>query len=286
MTTRTLGFGLLTAGLLVSLSACKDGNDCDTAAGEVCDTGSEGDADADSDSDSDTDSDADADFDDYAAAFSFYSGYQDGAHVNWTASDGSVGEPWVSVTIYEEAYFDDGDDRYSCTWNAYITEVATDNLGVDGLWYGAEMAFEGVEGGTDCANFNEEAWGSTDPTAAFEAMRWGLGWGPLGPNVGPSLEEAVNGSSYDWATDFEPYVFSYYLGFTSDTSMTFADSETVSDYGYAFAYEVDPSDMSMVFDSDEAAIQLELGSATEMPSAAFLQGAGWYLPYTSNFTGE
>lgn len=284
MTTRTLGFGLLTAGLLVSLSACKDGNDCDTAAGEVCDTGSEGDADADSDSDSDTDSDADADFDDYAAAFSFYSGYQDGAHVNWTASDGSVGEPWVSVTIYEEAYFDDGDDRYSCTWNGYIYEVGADDLGLSDLWYGSELEF--AEASTDCTGFDSTRWGSTTPSKTFESIRWGLGWGPLGDNVGPSLETAVNSAGYDWETDFEPYTFSYYLGFTDSASTSFADSETVSDYGYAMGFEVKPSDMSLTVDSDGYAVQLTLGTATKLPGAAFLQGLAWYLPYTTNFTGE
>ena len=245
MITRKLGLGLLTLSLLAGLSACTDKvEDCDTAAGEDC-TG-EGDADTDADADSDTDSDADADayFEPYAMGFNWITAYDDGAFTGWLASDGSDSQPFVSVTVYEEAYFDAGDERYSCTYNAYFNEVAIDNMGLEDLWYGAEVELaDAGEGSTDCSNFNTDDWGATDPSAALLANRFALGFGPLGPNVGPSLEQAVNDAGYDWENDYEPYAFSYYMAFTQDASAAFADTESASDYGFTYAYEVE-DDMS------------------------------------------
>ena len=283
MITRKLGLGLLTMSLLAGLSACTDkADDCDTAAGEIC---GEGDADTDADSDADTDSDADADafFEPYAMGFNWITAYDDGAYGSWLASDGTTSEPFVSVTVYEEAYFDAGDERYSCTFNAYFTEIATDNMGLDDLWYGAEVELSDAgEGSTDCANFNPDDWGATDPSGFLLDNRFGLGFGPLGPNVGPSLEQAVIDAGYDWDVDYAPYAFSYYMGYTKDAAAAFADTETVSDYGFTYAYEVE-DDMSLSSDADGNLVGIEAGSATEMPASAYLSGRAWYLPYAENF---
>ncbi len=286
MITRKLGLGLLTLSLLAGLSACTDkADDCDTAAGEDCDSA---DADADADADSDTDSDADADafFEPYAMGFDWSTAFDGGAYTDWLATDGTAAQPFVTVTVYEEAYFEAGDDRYSCTYYAYLTEIAVDDMGVDGLWYGAEVeltpAGEGGTEATDCANFNTDDWGTDNPGQTLQANRFGLGFGPLGPNVGPSLQQAVIDAGYDWDADYAPYAFSYYMAFTTDASANFADTETASDYGFAYAYEVE-SDLSLSSDADGNLVGIEAGIASEMPDPAFVSARGWYLPYSENF---
>jgi hypothetical protein len=284
MITRKLGLGMLTLGLLAGLSACTDkAEDCDTAALEDCSDTNSADADTDADADSDTDADADADayFEPYAMGFEWVTGFSDGAYGGWLGSDGSEGAPFVSVTVYEEAYFDAGDDRYTCTYNAYFNEVAVDDMGVDGLWYGAEVELVDAAS-TDCTNLNPDDWGATDPSGFLLDNRFALGFGPLGPNVGPSLEQAVDDAELDWDVDFAPYAFSYYMGFTKDTAAAFADTETVSDYGFSYAYEVE-ADMSLSTDADGNLVAIEGGNASEMPDPAYIQSNAWYLPYAENF---
>lgn len=285
MITRKLGLGLLTLSLLAGLSACTDkAEDCDTAAGEDCDT--EGDADADADADSDTDSDADADafFEPYAMGFNFRTGYSNGGYSNWFATDGSEGEPFVEITVYEEAYFDAGDERYSCTYYALFSEVAVDDMGIDGLWYGAEIeltpAGEGGTEATDCSNFNTDDWGTDNPGQTLQANRFALGIGELGPNVADSLEGAVADAGLDWGADWEPYVFSYYMAYTKDASANFADTETAGDLGYGFFFEVE-ADMTISTDADGNGVFIE--SAGEMPGSAYLNTSAWFLPYSENF---
>ena len=265
--------------------------DADTDADADTDTDTDADSDADADSDSDADSDADADadadadtdvyFEPYAMGFEWITGYSDGGYVGWLETDGSSSQPFVSVTVYEEAYFDAGDDRYTCTYNAYFNEVAVDDMGVDGLWYGAEVELVDAAS-TDCTNLNPDDWGATDPSGFLLDNRFALGFGPLGPNVGPSLEEAVNNAELDWEVDFAPYAFSYYMGFTTDAAAAFADTDSVSDYGFNYAYEVE-EDMSLSVDADGNLVAIEAGNGSEMPAPAYIQSNAWYLPYAENF---
>ena len=282
MITRKLGLGLLTLSLLAGLSACTDkAEDCDTAAGEDCDTDADADADADADSDTDSDADADAFFEPYVVGFSWITAYNDGAYGGWLNNDGSEAQPFVSMKFYEEAYFDAYDDRYSCTYNAYFNEVAIDNMGLDDLWYGAEVELTDA-GSTDCTNLNPDDWGSTDPSGFMLDNRFGLGFGALGPNVGPSLEQAVIDAELDWDADFAPYAFSYYMGWTSDSAAAFADTETVGDWGYVYAFQLE-EDTSLSVDADGNNVAREAGTATEMPESSLMDARAWYLIEVENF---
>lgn len=258
-------------------------SDSDSDSDADSDSDSDADSDSDSDSDSDADSDADADvsFEPYVMAFSWDMGFEDDSYTGWIGPDGTAGDPFVTVTVYEERYFDAGDDRYSCTWYGYISEVGADDMGVSGLWYGAEIQLSDA-GATDCSGFDRSIWGDDNPGAMLTSNRWALGFGPLGDNVSPSLEGAVNDAGLDWSGDWEPNVFSYYMGFTTSSSAAFEDTETVSDYGYALAYEVDTS-MTLQTDADGEATVLDIASDARLPRRAYISGAGWFLPYAENF---
>jgi hypothetical protein len=276
MITRKLGLGLLTLSLLAGLSACTDkGEECDSAAGEDCtDTETDADADADADSDTDADADADAEFVPYAMAIDWTTAYADGSYGGWLNTDGTDGRPFLAVTLYEEAYFDARDDRYSCQYFAYFEEVAVDNMGVDDLWYGAEVELEDA-GNTNCTNLNPDDWGATDPSGFMLDHRFAIGFGPLGPNVSETLPQAVIDAELDWEVDFAPYVFSWYMGWTRDSAAQFADTDTVSDWGWARAYEVEDGTLSV--DAEGNLVQLEGGTATEMLDGVMSANAWYYL---------
>ena len=275
MITRKLGLGLLTLSLLAGLSACTDKDDvCDSAAGEDCtDTDADADADADADSDTDADADADAVFEPYRIGFSFTTAYTDGAYGPFVASDGTEVRPYATVTLYEEAYFEAGDERYTCTYFAYFNEVAVDNMGLDDLWYGAEVELEDA-GNTDCTNLNPDDWGATDPSGFLLDTRFAVGFGPLGPNTGPALEQAVIDAELDWSADFEPYAFSYYAAWTKDSSAAFADTETLYDYGYVYAFEME-DDLTLSVDADGNNVAVEAGLGSEMPNGLMDSRIWW-----------
>ncbi|MFT5586382.1 MAG: hypothetical protein ACI9VR_003980 [Cognaticolwellia sp.] len=284
MITRKLGLGLLTLSLLAGLSACTDKvEDCDTAAGEACGDTDEADADTDADADSDTDTDADADayFEPYAVIIDWVTAYDDGAYGNWVNTDGSDGQPFMSMTIYEEAYFDAGDERYSCTYNATFNEVAIDNMGIEDLWYGAEVELVD-SGNTDCTNLNPDDWGATDPSGFVVDNRFAVGFGPLGPTTSGDLEPAVIDAGLDWDVDWAPYVFSYYMGWTKDASVSFADSESTRDWGYVFAYEV-ADDLSLNTDADGNLVGIDAGGGSEMPDNSLVSGNGFYYLDSESF---
>lgn len=277
MITRKLGLGLLTLSLLAGLSACTDkAEECDSAAGEDCtDTETDADADADADSDTDSDADADAEFVPAAMAIDWTAGYADGSYGGWVNSDGSDGRSYLTLTLYEEAYFDARDERYSCVYFAYFNEIAIDNMGVDDLWYGAEVELEDA-GNTDCTNLNPDDWGATDPSGFMLENRFAIGFGPLGPNVSETLPQAVLDAELDWDADFAPYVFSWYMGWTRDSEAAFADTDTVSDWGYSYAFEVE-EDGSLSVDAEGNNVRLEAGSASEMPTGVMSARAWYYL---------
>ena len=248
--------------------------DADTDADSDSDSDSDSDADSDADSDSDSDADADVTFVPYAVGFSWSLGFEDDGYVGWS-SDGSYNDPFVEVTFYEEAYFNSGDDRYACTWYAYVQDLGEDDMGVSGLWYGAEVAL--IDAGVNnCEGFDAKVWGATTPTKRMTDMRFGVGFGPLGPEVGPSLEQAVYDAGYDWERDWEPYVFSYYMGFTRSSSTSL--SANVQELGYGIAFEVDTS-MGLAAEPES----LDIAGDLRLPKRAFLNGRGWLFPYAEEF---
>jgi hypothetical protein len=144
-------------------------------------------------------------------------------------------------------------------------------MGIRGRWGGAELEI-GDAGATDGSGVETSVWGDTDPAKAIAGTRVGLGFGPLGPNVASELETAVYDAGLDWEADWEPSVFSYYMGFAKSSGANLgADAQ---DYGYAFASQVDAS-MNIMTDDDGKLITQEIGGDTMLPPRSFLSGRAW-----------
>lgn len=277
--------GMLSLGLMFA-TACGDKDSDDTS------TEADADTDADSDSDTDTDADADATFQDYVFFASFYTGYDGVGLSSYTGigSDGSefTQTPFVEITIVEEAYFDAGDDRYSCVWYGDVGEVALENGGHGedvfiGWQVGLTLALaEDGSPATNCTNFDEGIWGASDPTVAIESMNWFIGFGNMDSEFSTAIETAVTNGGGDWAADWEPYLFGGYLGVVPDgTAFT---AENSGQTQYVVAFEVDGEGM-IQYDANDESVQYESRGLTSWPGPAAIISNAYYGFYTTNITG-
>lgn len=282
--TKLAPLGLLATGLLFAGCGEKDG--CDTSTGADCDT-SETDADADGDSDSDTDSDSDADtdvtFDAYAMGMSVVAGYDGSGLVGYVASGNAVNS-FAVITMYEEDYFDAGDDRHLCEDIYDITENGIDDLQVDGIYGGWDISllYSGpTQDSAPCENFDEDVWGSDTPVDVLEGTALGVGVGPISDTFkNDYLKPWVEGAGYSWETDFAPFWMSYYLAFYDTDSGALAGSEL----GYTWIFEADEN-MELVSGTNclNGSIQcVDISNATELPYPVVLNSGTYFLPYTSN----
>lgn len=179
---RLVGFGLLSASVLLGLGGCgdKDGDDSSTADDSVTQdddldddglTNDEEEAlgtdpeDADTDGDGCDDKDEidlghdpldDSDDCEYFEAtvmfVSLRTGYDQSGLSGYTGVDSngaaySQDTPWVEVQLVTDDYFDAYDDRYACTWVANVVPAGggsfvADDFGVSDLWIGYGVNFE------------------------------------------------------------------------------------------------------------------------------------------------
>ncbi len=279
-------FGLLSAGVGALLTGCfGTAKECDTATGAGCETGIEGDADTDTDTDTDSDSDSDSDsdvvFDAYAMAISVVVGYDGTGIVAYTSPDGSANEAFGIVTMYEEAYFDAGDERYKCEDYYSVTENGVDSLQVDGIWNGWDISLLYLGAGENpCENFDSAIWGSDTPVDVIEATALGVGVGPMSSDHQATLKTWIEGAGYSWDDDFASYWLSYHLGLYDAETGALAGSEI----GYSWVFEADEN-MQLISGSNclpEGLQCADISQASETPSNVVLNTGSYYLPYTSN----
>lgn len=303
--TKISGLALLGLGVLFVGCGDKD-NTCDTATGEGCTPDSE-EPEADSDGDGIVDSedecpdeapgecpDPDRDgcpsstpdidckpdyFDAYAFGVTTRTGYDGSGLVPYGIDESTQQDPYAGITFYEEDYFDTGDERYSCIEFFMLTEESVSSMGVDDLWAGYEvsMTWYADASSNPCEDFDPSIWGADTPISLVEGTQWGVGFGDMSGDFENTMKTAVQNAGLDWANEWAPYVFSYYLGLYDSDAGEVAGSEL----GWGFAFEVDESTWIPKADGDNL-IPFEMSSATELPSPAYVSGSCLYLPYTSN----
>jgi hypothetical protein len=191
-------------------SECDGESDADTDADGDSDTDADADSDADADADADSDADADADADSDADTDT---GYFDPTYFSWGLDAGIVGgqfttvdykghdyPPIFFVELYEDAYLDTGDDRYSCVlmWEAAsaIGHSAADP------WFDWQIQLL-ASYYTDC-DLDPSVWGS-DPYAAFEDWGWEMSVEQADDDLVDAFIDSVGSSK--WSSEYEPYVF-------------------------------------------------------------------------------
>ena len=274
--------GLLSVGVGLALTGSfGTGTKCDTATGENCnDDSADADTDADSDSDSDSDSDADTDvaFDAYVMALGVVSGYDGNGMVGYVAS-GNALDPYVSVTLYEEAYFDAGDARHQCEDFYSLTENGVDDLQVSGLWAGWDVSMLYLApGDAPCDNLDAAIWGDTNPTAVFEGTAVGWGVAPLTGEFEATLSDWISGS-YD-PDEIIPYWGGYYLALYDEESGALAGSEV----GYTWGFKADET--MTLLEGDNCLVEgvecVDFSASSELPANTVLQTGSYYLLYTAN----
>ena len=274
--------GLLSVGVGLALTGCfGTGKTCDTATGVGCDTDeADADTDADSDADSDSDSDADTDvvFDAYVMNVGVVSGYDGAGLVGYVAS-GNALDPYASVTLYEEAYFDAGDDRYLCEDFFSVVENGVDDLQVSGIWAAWDVSMVYLApGDAPCDNLDSAIWGDTTPVGVFEATQFGVGVGPMSAEHEATMTDWISGS-YD-PDDVIPFWLSYYLALYDEDSGALLGSEI----GYSWAFVADEN-MEMV-DGNNCLVEgvecVDISTSSELPANSILQTGSYYLLYTSN----
>ena len=264
---------------LFALTGCDKEEICDTAV-EDCDPVTD-DTDADTDADADTDTDTDTDttsyFDSYAVGFEWNVGH-DGSGLTSYGIDGTAQDPWVTVTFYEESYFDAYDDRYSCSWVGTVVDNGLDTLGADGLWIGHAVSLEAFD--TDCGDFDPDEWGGDTPTSKLESMELGIGYAGLSVDFAADLEEAIVSQGGDWS-EYDGYMFATWLAFYDEETGALAGTES----GWTYAYELDAQG-DIAYDAEDAPLRYNVAGGTEMPAPAFVQSGAWQLYYAWAVSGN
>lgn len=82
-------------------------------------------------------------------------------------------------------------------------------------------------GVTDCQMLDSGIFGTASVHDFLSSIPWGVGIGPMGGDLGATLEKAVISSGLDWDADWAPYVSKMYVS---------VDAKTSYAVGYNFEY--------------------------------------------------
>ncbi|MBN1335450.1 MAG: hypothetical protein JXB39_05770 [Deltaproteobacteria bacterium] len=203
---------------------------CDSEDDTADDTG-EADTDTDTDADTDTDTDSDVDYMDvYWWSWALYTGVQGSAFADVEA-DGNVVPPLFEITLAEEEWTENWDDRYVC----YLRYTAASTPGTSDpkAWFDWNLDLTPSEEFSTCDNLDPAMFGD-DPWTAFSDMSWEYTIEGIVPDVLADIEEW---SWDDWDA-VEPAIYG---------ADTFIDGTSIADsndmdqmmFGYALAVDAD-----------------------------------------------
>jgi hypothetical protein len=223
----------------------------------------EGDTDTDSDADTDTDTDTDVpDVEPPWMALSSAVTVDDGL---WGYGVGGAWtDPYMSVTFYEDAWFDTGDEQYRCDWWGRLSDdgktVFPESTEVWKAWRVELDSFD-----TDCSGFDVGVWNGETPSGHMNGFKLGIGWGPLSQQRATELEDAFTDAGQDWS-QVGPTLHSVWYAFDDGSGQW-----DVYEGGYGIAFEVD-ADYELVYEDGEA---IALDSDRGDPGPAVYSGYRW-----------
>ncbi|MFT5586110.1 MAG: hypothetical protein ACI9VR_003707 [Cognaticolwellia sp.] len=219
------------------------------------DTDSDSDADSDSDTDADTDSDADADatFTPYGVGLTVLAAWDGENLIRWQDADGSFQTPYAQFTFFEEAYFDTGDERYSCDW--YGSVQVQEAVAIDQEAYGAMRVRFSDLGASSCEGFPQVWSKARTPAEVLSSQDYGLAFTPMSDDFRGDFRQAVDDSGGNWENDWEPYVF------TTQLAQLDAEYSDWQELSYTFASDLNDDG---VLPSDPSAVELDQGIEGEL----------------------
>lgn len=193
--------------------------------------------------------------------------------VGYATSEGEV-EPFVALIAVREAWFETFDDAHRCSIvlqhpgpHPRTTQVP------DEVWFAFALPDDATVT-TDCTGWDPAVWGD-DPASVLAGSTWGLGLGPLDPDVEEQLQSAVIAQSDEatWQDAWVPLVFG--------GGVLWSGAEERTPHGwlpndYAFAAEVD-DDFVREVDAQGEAIPVPVSEVVDgtPPTAAYVLRS-WY----------
>ncbi|MEQ1569003.1 MAG: hypothetical protein ABMA64_25415 [Myxococcota bacterium] len=186
----------------------------------------------------------------------------------------TVAEPFSAVV---SATFFDGTLVPLCTasWDASLataqaTGWTTDSGGA--LYRAYSLTLPAAGGATDCPPLDPILWGTSDVLSLLETQQWGIGLGEM-VGVSADLEAVVTGGGGDWATDWEPYVFSMYVDFGAGVA---------EEVGFAFSSE---APCETVTDDGAGGTVLLGAPANGVLVRGFVEAESFYVQYVGDLFG-
>lgn len=173
-------------------------------------------------------------------------------------------DPYVSFLFVEQEYFNNYNSRFACTWTGLAEPVGPTDLSWDHIWYAWEFKLTLVQ--TTCSGFDLLEWGEGTPTTRLEELHLAIGYAEMSNEMRDSFRDAIRSWGYNWA-EYEPYVFSTWVGFSANGSGWEAE-----EVDYTVALALDP-DGGLQYGSNGDALQIAL--AEQLPPDGLYASYAW-----------
>lgn len=173
-------------------------------------------------------------------------------------------DPFVTFMFVEQEYFNSYNARYACTWTGTAEVVEPTDLYWDTIWYAWEIELTLVQ--TNCEGFDLLEWGESTPTTRLEELHMAIGYAEMSQEMRDSFRDAIRSWGYDWA-DFEPYVFSTWMGFSATSGDWYTE-----EVDYTVALGLDP-DGGLLYGTNGDALQIPL--AEQLPPQGLYTSYAW-----------
>ena len=175
--------------------------------------------------------------------------------------------PVMMFVFADNRYFSTWNEDYACEWVGQITVEGVDTMNDPSLWLGYAISLQMLE--TDCYDMDPWVWGEPTPTTMMEQGFFGLGYGPSSAAMKDSLQDLIELSGDDWATNWAPYIFSMYVGLWDDATSQLAAHEVA----FTMSYKMEDGALTSTLDEEPEPVPLSDGG---QPPHGLLIGYSWF----------